>query len=86
MNFFLLFNTKEDILKNVGNQTVDVTSSANDVIHLEVKHGPSTTCGWVNDVRFLIFRWTIPLTLMTANTGNKKATLRCYNGAQCQLY
>jgi len=23
MNFFLLLNTKEDILKNVGNQTVD---------------------------------------------------------------
>jgi len=23
MNFFLLLNTKEDILKNMGNQTVD---------------------------------------------------------------
>jgi len=23
MNFFLLLNTKDDILKNVGNQTVD---------------------------------------------------------------
>jgi len=27
MNFFLLLNTKEDILKNVGNQKVDVPHS-----------------------------------------------------------
>jgi len=27
MSFFLLLNTKEDILKNVGNQTVEGTHS-----------------------------------------------------------
>jgi len=40
MSFFLLLNTKEDILKNVGNQTVMVPVDVHSIFFptMEVRH------------------------------------------------
>ncbi len=55
MNFFLLLNTKEDILKNVGNQSVDgsVTSIVFFFHTMEVGGYRQP-----KQVLIFIFRWT----------------------------
>ncbi len=49
MNFFLLMNAKEDILKNVGNQTVDFYILFSNAMEVNgYRQLFDLTWGWVN--------------------------------------
>ncbi len=77
MTFFLQWNTKEDILKNVDNQNVGkyIVLVQFDFYYMDKKNKKFLLCsteekksyrlakswGWVNYDRIFIFGWTIPL-------------------------